>query len=131
MCKPLVVSLQIPDIQADVLVGNLEEVAALSGDFLRALEEVCQHKKQVQVGGVFVTFAPRIKSVYGVYCRNHDNASVLYEKVSSAVALKCMLRSHYCRHTVHGQSGHCRQHPPCHGYAEVGMASPPGRYHWC
>lgn len=74
---------QIPGIQADVLVGNLEEVTELSGKFLQALEEACQDKKQVLVGGVFVTFAPRIKRVYGAYCRNHDSACALYEKVSS------------------------------------------------
>lgn len=71
----------MPDIQADILFGNIEEVTELSGDFLLALEEACQNIKQAQVGGVFVTFAPRIKSVYGVYCRNHDSASALYEKV--------------------------------------------------
>ena len=73
---------QMPDIQADVLFGNIEEVTEFSGEFLLALEEACQNIKQAQVGRVFVTFAPRIKSVYGVYCRNHDSASALYEKVS-------------------------------------------------
>lgn len=64
-----------------MLFGNMEEVAELSGDFLRALEEACK-EKQAPVGAVFVTFAPRVKSVYGVYCRNHDNAAALYEKVN-------------------------------------------------
>ena len=71
----------MPEIQEDTLFGNMAEVTALSGNFLRALEEACQKDKQAAVGGVFVTFAPKMKSVYGVYCGNHDNAATLYEKV--------------------------------------------------
>ena len=59
----------------------MEEVTALSGDFLQALEEACQEGKQAAIGGVFVTFAPKMKSVYAVYCGNHDSAAALHEKV--------------------------------------------------
>lgn len=84
----------------------------LSGEFLRALEEVCQDKKQVQVGGVFVTFAPRIKRVYGAYCRNHDSASALYEKVSSTSDCVELLEVVVDCYAVHGHTQYCRQHTP-------------------
>ena len=76
--------MQVPDIQTDVLFGNMEEVSELSGELLKALEETCQEKCS-PVGQAFVTFAPRIKEVYGIYCRNHDNAVSLYEKVRSVM----------------------------------------------
>ena len=65
----------------EVLFGNMEEVTQLSGEFLSALEKVCQDK-QPSVGGVFMTFAPKMRGVYGAYCRNNDTSSALYEKVS-------------------------------------------------
>lgn len=71
---------QVSDIQADILFGNMVEVTTLSGEFLRALEEACQDK-QAPVGGVFMKYANKMKGVYGTYCRTHDNASALYEKV--------------------------------------------------
>ena len=71
----------MPEIQADVLFGNMEDVTVLSGDFLSALEEACKEGKQAPIGGVFLKFAPRMKNVYGAYCGNHDSASTLYEKV--------------------------------------------------
>lgn len=61
----------------------MEEVTKLSGEFLRALEEACQDN-QAPVGGVFMTFAPKMRGVYGAYCRSHDTASVLYEKASTS-----------------------------------------------
>ncbi len=70
------------DINSDVLFGNLEEVARLSGDLLSALEETCQG--QQLVGDVFVTFAPRLRDTYGMYCRNHDGAAAILEKVGFA-----------------------------------------------
>ncbi len=71
----------MPEIEADILFGNMEEVTVLSGDFLCALEKACQEGKQAPIGGVFVTFAPRMKNVYGVYCGNHNSAVALHEKV--------------------------------------------------
>lgn len=70
----------MPEIQADVLFGNMEEVTKLSGEFLQALEEACEDK-QASVGGVFMKFASRMRTVYGTYCRGQDNAAALYEKV--------------------------------------------------
>ena len=59
----------------------------LSRDFLQALEECCHESvKQALVGGVFVSFASKMKAVYGAYCRNHDSASTLYEKVKEIIA---------------------------------------------
>lgn len=63
-----------------MLFANMVEVTELSGEFLLALEEACQDK-QTPVGGVFMTFAPRMRGVYGAYCRSHDTATALYEKV--------------------------------------------------
>lgn len=75
-------AVQVPDIQDDILFGNMEEVTSLSGEFLQALETTCQEGgKQAAIGSVFVTFAPKMKNVYAVYCGNHDNAATLYEKV--------------------------------------------------
>ncbi len=59
-----------------MLFGNLDEVASLSRELLSALEE-----GQPLVGGVFVTFAPRLRDTYGMYCRNHDVAASILEKV--------------------------------------------------
>lgn len=61
----------------ELLFGNLEDVAITSGDFLAALENQDHHS----VGGVFVTFAPRLRDVYAIYCRNHDGAATVLEKV--------------------------------------------------
>ena len=65
----------------ELLFGNLEDVAVMSGDFLAALEESDQD--QQSVGGVFVTFAPRLRDVYAIYCRNHDGAAAVLEKVGN------------------------------------------------
>ncbi len=67
----------------DCLFGNMEDVFLLSRDMLAELELACgdEDKKQARVGGVFTSFAARIKEVFGAYCRNHDAALALYEKV--------------------------------------------------
>lgn len=57
------------------------EVIQLSGDFLSALEASRKNTEQAPVGEVFMTFAPRIRTVYAEYCRNNDNALALHEKV--------------------------------------------------
>ncbi len=86
------------EIQAEVLFGNIEEVTALSRDLLTDLEETSQAKHSL-VGGVFVTFAPRIKSVYAAYCRNHDNASALNEKVYEAPPYcTCLMMTSYTQY---------------------------------
>lgn len=69
----------------ELLFGNLEDVATLSRDFLAALEESCQDHQSV--GGVFVTFAPRLRDVYAIYCRNHDGAASILEKVRKVIKL--------------------------------------------
>ena len=70
---------QVPDINTDILFGNLFDVTRLSCDFLTALEDSCRN--QQAVGEVFVTFAPKLRDVYAAYCRNHDTASAILEKV--------------------------------------------------
>ena len=75
----------------DDLFGNLEEVSELSWQFLTALEHSISENKQARVGHIFTTFAPRMKSVYGEYCRNHDAASSLNEKVPFKIILLLLL----------------------------------------
>ena len=61
------------------MFGNIAEVTRLSGDFLTALEESSRNEEAV--GGVFMTYSSRLREVYAVYCRNHDTAAALLEKV--------------------------------------------------
>ena len=52
----------------------------MSRDLLQALRVTCDEGEE-RVGAVFVKFGPRLRTTYGAYCRNHDNASSLVEKV--------------------------------------------------
>ena len=70
---------QIGEVNSELLFGNLHEVTCVSCDLLTAMRETCQAEEKV--GMVFVKFAPRLRSSYAVYCRSHDNASSLVEKV--------------------------------------------------
>ena len=56
----------------------------LSGELVTALEDANEERG---VGVVFPEFSSRLKEVYGVYCRNHDHASQLLEKVSYIILL--------------------------------------------
>ena len=51
----------------------------MSHDLLEALRGTCAEEEKV--GEVFVRFGPRLRSAYASYCRNHDTASSLVEKV--------------------------------------------------
>ena len=73
------VTSQIPEINTEVLFGNITEVTRLSCDFLTALEESSRNEEAV--GGVFMSHSTRLREVYAVYCRNHDTAAALLEKV--------------------------------------------------
>ena len=74
--------LQVDGVQVDCLFGNMREVSDLSKEFLEELELYSgEDTKQARVGGVFISYAPRMKDVFGTYCHNHDTASALYEKV--------------------------------------------------
>ena len=55
----------------------------LSGELVTALENA---NEECGVGVVFTEFSSRVKEVYGVYCRNHDHASQLLEKVSQLIS---------------------------------------------
>ena len=59
---------------------NIEEVCELSGKLATSLKEACQGEGS-GVGVVFKQYATQIKEVYGTYCREHDSASQLLEKV--------------------------------------------------
>ena len=57
----------------------MAEVTRLSGDFLTALEE--SSRNEAAVGGVFMENSSKLREVYAIYCRNHDSAAALLEKV--------------------------------------------------
>ena len=71
--------MQIPEVNTETLFGNIAEVTRLSRDFLTALEESSRNEEAM--GGVFMKHSSRLKDVYAVYCRNHDSAAALLEKV--------------------------------------------------
>ncbi|XP_064384437.1 dynamin-binding protein-like isoform X2 [Halichondria panicea] len=77
----------VSEINSELLFGNLDEVASLSKDLLSALEE-----GKPLVGGVFVTFAPRLRDTYGMYCRNHDVAASILEKYMESPVLADKIR---------------------------------------
>ena len=70
---------QISDINTETLFGNIAEVTRLSGDFLTSLEESSRNEEAV--GGVFMSYSSRLREVYAGYCRNHDSAAAMLEKV--------------------------------------------------
>ncbi len=70
---------KVPGINTDILFGNMEDIVRVSRRLLHAMEGACT--EQQMVGEVFMTFAPQMREVYAVYCRNHDSAAALVEKV--------------------------------------------------
>ena len=72
-------------MNSELLFGNLREVTCVSHDLMEALKGVCPSEEgrggEERVGEVFVNFGPRLRAAYASYCRNHDNASSLVEKV--------------------------------------------------
>ena len=64
---------------------NIEEVAELSGRLAEALKSAggaeSTNEGAGSVGGVFKQFSAEIGDVYGTYCKGHDSASQLLEKV--------------------------------------------------
>ena len=71
---------QIGEINSELLFGNLDEVTCVSHDLMTSLRDTCQTEEKV--AGVFVKFGPRLRTAYAAYCRNHDTASALVEKVN-------------------------------------------------
>lgn len=72
---------QIREVNSELLFGNLNEVTCVSHDLLTSLREACETEEKV--GRVFVKFGPRLRTAYAAYCRNHDTASSLAEKVAN------------------------------------------------
>ena len=74
---------QIREVNTELLFGNLCEVTCVSHDLLVALRDMCREEgeEEEKVGAVFVRFGPRLRATYATYCRNHDIASSLVEKV--------------------------------------------------
>ena len=90
---PTLFLLQWTEIKWEVIFSNLEELEKVSGELHTALTKT-QKKEQEEeeegeedtggengVGKVFQTFAPRLRDVYAPYCRNHEQACAVMEKV--------------------------------------------------
>ncbi|XP_019851340.1 PREDICTED: rho guanine nucleotide exchange factor 37-like [Amphimedon queenslandica] len=61
------------------LFSNLEEVVLVSGKMVTGL--LADKRESLDVGALFKELAPELRDKYGVYCRNHDHASQLLEKL--------------------------------------------------
>ena len=70
---------QVREINSELLFGNLHEITCVSRDLLTALRGTCEDEEKV--GAVFVKFGAQMRSSYAIYCRSHDTASSLAEKV--------------------------------------------------
>ena len=44
------------------------------------LKWISQSPEEMNVGRIFIEHIPRMKEVYKVYCRNHDDATTMLEK---------------------------------------------------
>ena len=64
---------------------NIEEVADLSGRLAKALKSAGGTESTSEgagsVGVIFKQFTAQIRDVYATYCKGHDSASQLLEKV--------------------------------------------------
>lgn len=69
----------------------MEQLVKVSGQLYAALTETSVKEERNEkvsdgertgIGEVFQTFAPRLRETYAIYCRNHDQACTIMEKVS-------------------------------------------------
>ncbi|XP_068082525.1 dynamin-binding protein isoform X2 [Anabrus simplex] len=77
-------------IDIKVIFGNIEEVMHLAEDFLDLLYRSMKGKDEEDqcIGPCFLEVADSMKSVYGEYCMNHDNALFFLEKNESNEDIK-------------------------------------------
>ncbi|XP_060066478.1 dynamin-binding protein-like [Ylistrum balloti] len=71
-----------PDVDIEIMFGNMEEIAEVSQRLLTLMEEAVYTREfQDQViGPCFITVAEDMKNVYAPYCRNHDDVIMVLEK---------------------------------------------------
>nr|CAB3239231.1 dynamin-binding protein-like [Phallusia mammillata] len=72
------------DVNIDVLFGNIEQIRDFSSKLLASLKEENQISN---VGAIFIKHIPEMKEVYKMYCRNHDDATAMLEKIEDDVEL--------------------------------------------
>ena len=80
------------------LFGNIEELAEVSSRLSMALQKVREEESWTEsenIGSVLQSFAPQLLQVYGPYCRNHDSALQLLEKVVYEHMIS-LIRPNYC-----------------------------------
>ena len=71
------------------MFSNIEELIQVSDQLIKSLEG--DDECSVDVGLIFKEIAPEIREKYGTYCRNHEHASQLLEKVSLSLSLSLSL----------------------------------------
>lgn len=78
-------SLESRGINVEVVFGNILDVMHLAEDLLDKLQFAMKGKSDDEqcVGPCFLELAERMKTVYGQYCMNHDEALLLLEKYES------------------------------------------------
>ncbi|XP_049847527.1 dynamin-binding protein-like isoform X2 [Schistocerca gregaria] len=72
-------------INVEIVFGNILDVMHLAEDLLDKLQLAMKGKNDDEqcVGPCFLELAERMKTVYGQYCMNHDEALLLLEKYES------------------------------------------------
>ncbi|KJE88686.1 hypothetical protein CAOG_00292 [Capsaspora owczarzaki ATCC 30864] len=70
---------ELPGIDLDTLFGNVVEVADVNERLLGMLkvQQSLVDPTQMRIGECFVDVGKDFKSVYGIFCRNHDDSAAL------------------------------------------------------
>ncbi|KAK3754606.1 hypothetical protein QZH41_019967, partial [Actinostola sp. cb2023] len=70
-------------VESDILFGNMKSVVDMSSKLLNSFEKAVQGKDadEQELGKCFVDTADEIEGIYAQYCRNHDDAIGLLEKL--------------------------------------------------
>ncbi|KAK3102404.1 hypothetical protein FSP39_011155 [Pinctada imbricata] len=84
-----------PEVDTDLLLGNMEDIADVSQRLLTQLEAAIQGKEfdQQVIGMCFMTLADDMKNAYAPYCRNHDSVITLIEKYKEEPSISAFLQS--------------------------------------
>ncbi|PNF35605.1 hypothetical protein B7P43_G02409, partial [Cryptotermes secundus] len=84
--------LEARGIDVKVVFGNILEVLQVAETLLDKLQLAMKGKSEDEqcVGSCFVELADQMKSVYGQYCMNHNNALTLLEKYESVEEIQIL-----------------------------------------
>ncbi|XP_077978836.1 uncharacterized protein LOC144434256 [Glandiceps talaboti] len=76
-------------VELDILFGNVEQVIDVSERFLENLEDsVASKPAEDQLTGMcFINYSKELEDVYSQYCRNHDDAIALLEKLKGHASI--------------------------------------------